>query len=675
MNRKYAGFVAMGALTMLFMFYILSNHTSNEAYSGLSGGVNCGQALKALALALTDKEECLSVGYNYFPEKEKDSWYVPYMNYLYSQNIIDMNQFVPASGTAQGYLTCGQLKKLADVLELEEMEIFDRNEQDTPVTEENWQDVYKRILKKYDSAGYVARNHITVYQTAANLSEAKPWEAYTDIGKLGFDGLALDYYLGKQILVMMRGSEIIHVLGEEERIEIEEPEIISEQTLPEQPEEAEQSIDQQLLKILIQTTGYAEKLHDSVSITSVQAFTVTSGQSQISIGPGETLTLTGVDALWGEGTVLITPAEGAELTISSITRAQGSPSYPGSLELSLQGSQIAVVNIVEMEEYLKRVVPSEMPARYGFEAAKIQAVCARTYIYQKLLSGNYPEYGALVDDSSNYQVYNGIGTRDVSSQGIEATKGQILAREGQVIMPYYFSTSCGYTADNQIWGGNAQGYPYLKAQAVSEQTQVLDLANEQVFREFIMNKEYPSYEVDFTWYRWQYALDIDSMAAMIESRLPALIASRPQHILTQNADGSLGEAISPEIGKIVSIDVVTRYAGGIVAELKISGTKQTVVIRQESNIRVILGAPHQTYENKSQNGSAKSEGNYLPSAFFCLEPVTENGALTGYTIYGGGNGHGIGMPQNGAYAMTMQGKSYAEILAYFYPGTEITQIP
>lgn len=65
----------------------------------------------------------------------------------------------------------------------------------------------------------------------------------------------------------------------------------------------------------------------------------------------------------------------------------------------------------------------------------------------------------------------------------------------------------------------------------------------------------------------------------------------------------------------------------------------------------------------------------MPSAFFCLIPLGEDGgAVTGYTVYGGGNGHGIGMSQNGAKAMTEQGMTAEEILNFFYPGAQVTKL-
>jgi stage II sporulation protein D len=64
----------------------------------------------------------------------------------------------------------------------------------------------------------------------------------------------------------------------------------------------------------------------------------------------------------------------------------------------------------------------------------------------------------------------------------------------------------------------------------------------------------------------------------------------------------------------------------------------------------------------------------LPSAFFCLEEVWDGENLTGYQIYGGGYGHGVGMSQNGAKTMANMGMGYEEILNFFYPGTEISNI-
>ena len=64
----------------------------------------------------------------------------------------------------------------------------------------------------------------------------------------------------------------------------------------------------------------------------------------------------------------------------------------------------------------------------------------------------------------------------------------------------------------------------------------------------------------------------------------------------------------------------------------------------------------------------------MPSGFFALNPIYEGKVLAGYEIVGGGYGHGLGMSQNGAYAMTKAGYTYDAILKFFYSGIEITQI-
>ena len=65
-----------------------------------------------------------------------------------------------------------------------------------------------------------------------------------------------------------------------------------------------------------------------------------------------------------------------------------------------------MVNELPLENYLCKVVPSEMPASYQKEALKAQAICARSYAYRQIMDYAYPEYQAHVNDSTDYQVYN-----------------------------------------------------------------------------------------------------------------------------------------------------------------------------------------------------------------------------------------------------------------------------
>lgn len=83
-----------------------------------------------------------------------------------------------------------------------------------------------------------------------------------------------------------------------------------------------------------------------------------------------------------------------------------SPAYAGSMELRMYPEGYTVVNVVDLESYVKGVIPSEVPSSYGMEALKAQAVCARSYAYIQMMHNKYEAYGAHVDDSVNFQVYN-----------------------------------------------------------------------------------------------------------------------------------------------------------------------------------------------------------------------------------------------------------------------------
>ena len=122
------------------------------------------------------------------------------------------------------------------------------------------------------------------------------------------------------------------------------------------------------------------------------------------------------------------------------------------------------------------------------------------------------------------------------------------------------------------------------------------------------------------------------------------------------------------------MDISKRGAGGIAQELTIVAQKGTVKVLSEYNIRYVL------CDGKSpvtkQDGKETVPGQLLPSGFFVLDPVFETGnqgeTVVGYTLCGGGFGHGVGMSQNGAKALGENGASYDQILRQFYPGCELT---
>src|SRR5690606_39219616 len=138
--------------------------------------------------------------------------------------------------------------------------------------------------------------------------------------------------------------------------------------------------------------------------------------------------------------------------------------YRGELLLRADGpGRLAVVNRVDLEAYLLGVVPREI-GRVGperFEAAKAQAVAARTYAVRYL--GRRESLGFDVFASVEDQVYGGMSDEyDLVSRAVRETEGEILVYGGQPIEAYYHSTCGGHTAAiEEVW--DADPVPYLRA--------------------------------------------------------------------------------------------------------------------------------------------------------------------------------------------------------------------
>lgn len=149
-------------------------------------------------------------------------------------------------------------------------------------------------------------------------------------------------------------------------------------------------------------------------------------------------------------------AYGYYITIEDLKRGHTSmPRYRGDMIVKpskTSSTGIRVVNRVKIEDYLKQVVPSEMPQSFGLEALKAQAVAARTYALSDYLKNRYAADGFHVKDTTESQVYNNAKENDNSTKAIEATSGKVLMNNGKPIDAKYFSTSAGFLeAANYIW--------------------------------------------------------------------------------------------------------------------------------------------------------------------------------------------------------------------------------
>ena len=124
--------------------------------------------------------------------------------------------------------------------------------------------------------------------------------------------------------------------------------------------------------------------------------------------------------------------------------------------------------------------------------------------------------------------------------------------------------------------------------------------------------------------------------------------------------------------KVKNLSIVKRGAGGVADELLIETDQNTLKVVSEYNIRYVLCDGESSVVR--QDDSTTVPGTLLPSGFFVLDAGKSGDNVVGYTLTGGGYGHGVGMSQNGAKALGKTGTSYEQILAVFYPGCTLEDV-
>ena len=235
-----------------------------------------------------------------------------------------------------------------------------------------------------------------------------------------------------------------------------ETELDIESKLPKIQQEETQSkaqTEEQMIRVVIKTNGISRNCTCRNKIQAEGGLIATAGDEKREYGQGEVFAVTPDDAMFQKGTIKVeSVVSGDKITVSSLNRGYGTPSYLGSFELFSSAEGMILVNELPLEEYLYAVVPSEMPASYELEALKAQAVCARSYAYNQTQGLSYPEYNAHVDDSTSFQVYGNSKEQESAVRAVDETRGQKLWYQNQVVTAYYYSTSCGKTTGIEAWG-------------------------------------------------------------------------------------------------------------------------------------------------------------------------------------------------------------------------------
>lgn len=772
-NKKNA--ILIGICVALIIGLLIYGLFGNKEKNPMNNYISYGLVAKDVSLIFNSKDQCLESTDTYFNEKI-DDWYVPFMNTMYEMQFFTTKDVPATEAGANELFTYDDLDSMFTNMGITQKELLafvKNNKASGKITYNQWVDIMEALVTQLDTENNIKSQSVSIVGTPSNVKTMSKWTTATSNGIYSFSGLAMDYYIDKQIQVYTRDDEILFVtkvLSEDvvydnawiitvdsgnvkayiggiirdfiitdkassysnvvadivlkdkkltdfkvkssvvtgkvlssssNGIEIEGQGVIPiadnikiyktfgalstgsikdilvgydlGQYFIEDGKVAaavlDRDVDAQNIRVLIMNNGYSSIYHDNVVLSSSNGLTVTVGENKYDIPANEKVNLN-LSSEWLAGNRVKLEAAGinGKITIDSLTRGYGAPSYRGSIELNLYDGKLVIINELPVEKYLLCVVPSEMPYTYNIEALKAQAVCARSYAYQQVRGNSYSAYGAHVDDSTNYQVYNNASEQEASTFAVEETYGRVITYNKEVITAYFFSTSCGSTTDSSVWGIKQ---PYTEGKVLTSKDTEMDLSNEETFDAFI-RVSYDSIDSEYPWYRWNAALSLEDLSDIVNSHLEQLCSTSPNNVFVLKDSGQYTNEYVSGIGKIKKISVNKRGQGGVVESVVINGSEKTIMVTKELNIRKLFNT--NGYTITRLNGSDVTDFPLLPSAYVIFDPILKDNLLSGYNIIGGGYGHGVGLSQNGANYLGKNGSSYDEILKYFYKDVEITKL-
>lgn len=352
--------------------------------------------------------------------------------------------------------------------------------------------------------------------------------------------------------------------------------------------------------------------------------------------------------------------------------------FKGSLCIIVENEKLTAINDIPLEDYLESVISSEMSATSSIELLKAHAVISRSWLLAQVIKGkelkqSAKKYNPVAETATEYirwydredhvnfdvcaddhcQRYQGITrqTSELVRQAITETFGLTLMHNGKVC-DARFSKSCGGVAETfeNVW--EPEVHPYLQAIVDNPQNPEgfdLDLTNETAAENWIRNapeafcnthdkhvlsqilNDYDQETTDF--YRWKVTYTQQVIAELIARKS------------------------GRDFGAILDLIPVERGKSGRLKKLKIVGSKLTLTIGKELQIRKTL-----------------SESHLYSSAFVVDKLKIENGIPQEFVLTGAGWGHGVGLCQIGAAVMGEKGYTFEEILMHYFRGAELEKL-
>lgn len=372
------------------------------------------------------------------------------------------------------------------------------------------------------------------------------------------------------------------------------------------------------------------------------------------------------------------PSSNNYVTISSVKRAGSSfqqTSYRGSFKMEPEEkrnpdgaaeeqrrnkedeeqtrNRVQLYNILEIEDYLKGVVPHEMAASWPMEALKAQSVAARNYAKVNMQANEF------LYDTVTHQVYHGkSGEASRSNEAIKATEGTYIEHNGSLIYAYFHASSGGYTDNSEnVWSSRV---PYIRAVEDPYDTHSANTNTSwtvQLTQEHADDAVFPEDEWELT-----------NLTITEKSNAGRVQTMKAEAIHTETGEEksiTLPEASSPDS---------LRWSLGTTLKSTMFDIKK----EQPNSITVkTADGSASSYDSALGMKMKQADGENEVITYENLAVRMSNGVSyvgtkpSSYQIDGQGFGHGLGMSQWGAYKMAKDGHHFRDILHHYYTDIDI----
>ncbi|TWD96047.1 SpoIID/LytB domain protein [Peribacillus frigoritolerans] len=311
--------------------------------------------------------------------------------------------------------------------------------------------------------------------------------------------------------------------------------------------------------------------------------------------------------------------------------------YQGSFSFTAEDGYIRPINTVYMEDYLKGVVPLEMPALWHPEALKAQAIAARTYALR--------HQSTIIDDTVSYQVYGGAAGHYRTNSAIEQTKDMVIKHDGEIIEAFFSSSNGGMTESNSnVWSsGNPLAYLSIKE----------DFYDPKTSWEITLDKQ---------------QIDLSKMDLAKPEEWWTSVEEKDKTVVPKLKAWLKNNGYAQKDIKITEIPLLTfsdEKTGGRVTKGSI---QLNFYVRDLVDDRGKLLPQTVRLTNVSASKIRGMVGQEVMKSYLVDHSSSDHSKIS---IKGSGYGHGVGLSQFGAKNRAEAGQSYLDILGFYYPDTTI----